>query len=371
VTTVPEPLSDKIFVRRAVEAAIRIGLVALLVAWCFQIVRPFIVPVVWAIIIAVAVHPGYRRLEAALGNRRTIAATLFTLLMLILLIGPTAMLAGTLVESAQGLAADLTDGTLSIPAPPERVGSWPIIGEPLGRFWRLASINLAAALGEIRPQITASGRWLLATVAELGLGILQFVVAIIIAGVLLANAQGGGHAARAIAARLAGQRGADYAELGQATVRSVARGILGVALIQSLLAGLGFLAVGIPAAGLLALVCLLLAVVQIGPAVVLIGTVIYVFSTADTFTAVIFLIWSIFVGVIDNVLKPVLLGRGVKVPMVVIFVGAIGGFLASGIIGLFVGSVVLALSFTLFKAWLVEPPQPGEEQSLSNSSGVR
>ena len=221
-----------------------------------------------------------------------------------------------------------------------------------------------------RPQVAAFGRWLLATVGELGLGTLQFVMAIIIAGVLLANAQGSGHAARAIATRLAGERGADYAELGQATVRSVARGILGVALIQSLLAGLGFLAVGVPGAGLLALVCLLLAVVQIGPIVVLIGTVIYVFSTADTFTAVIFLIWSIFVALIDNVLKPILLGRGVKVPMVVIFVGAIGGLLASGIIGLFVGSVVLALSFTLFKAWLREPPQPGEEESITNSSGV-
>jgi predicted PurR-regulated permease PerM len=265
----------------------------------------------------------------------------------------------------------LTDATLSIPAPPESVGSWAIVGEPLERFWRLASVNLAAALGEIRPQIVAFGHWLLATVAELGLGILQFVLAIVIAGVFLANAQGSGQTARAIATRLAGERGADYAELGQATVRSVARGILGVALIQSLLAGLGFLAVGIPGAGLLALLCLLLAVVQIGPAVVLIGTVIYVFSTADTFTAVIFLIWSIFVGLIDNVLKPVLLGRGVKVPMVVIFVGAIGGFLASGIIGLFVGAVVLALSFTLFRAWLTEPQQPSEEQNLPASSGVR
>jgi predicted PurR-regulated permease PerM len=272
------------------------------------------------------------------------------------------MLAGTLVESAQGLAADLTDGTLSIPAPPESIGSWPIIGEPLERFWRLALVNLGAALGEIRPQIAAFGRWLLATVAELGLGILQFVIAIIIAGVLLPNAQGGGDAARAIASRLAGERGPDYAELGQATVRSVARGILGVALIQSLLAGLGFLAVGVPGAGFLALVCLLLAVVQIGPAVVLLGTVIYVFSTADTSTAVIFSIWSIFVALIDNALKPILLGRGVRVPMVVIFVGAIGGLLASGIIGLFVGSVVLALSFTLFNAWLKEPPQPSEER---------
>jgi predicted PurR-regulated permease PerM len=371
VTTLPGSLTDRIFVHRAVEAAIRIGLVALLVAWCFQIVRPFIVPVVWGIIIAVALHPGYRRLEAALGNRRTIAATLFTLLMLILLIGPTVMLAGTLAESAQGLAARLTAGNLAIPPPPESIGSWPLIGEPLERFWRLASVNVGAALAEITPQIAAFGRWLLSAVAELGLGILQFVLAIIIAGVFLANAQGGGQTARAIAARLAGERGADYAELGQATVRSVARGILGVAVIQSLLAGLGFLAVGVPGAGLLALVCLLLAVVQIGPAVVLIGTVIYVFSTAATFTAVIFLIWSIFVGLIDNVLKPVLLGRGVKVPMVVIFVGAIGGFLASGIIGLFVGAVVLALSFTLFRAWLTEPQQPSEEQNLPASSGVR
>ena len=358
----PETLKDRVFVRRAVQAAIRIGLLVLLVAWCFQIVRPFLVPVVWGIIIAIAVYPGYRRLEALLGDRRAIAATVFTLLMLIVLIGPTVMLAGTLAESAHGLAADMADGTLSIPAPPESVGGWPIIGEPLERFWRLTSENLGAALAEIRPQITAFGRWLLPTIAGLGLGILQSVLGIVISGVLLANAQGGRQAADAIATRLIGERGADYADLGRATVRSVATGILGVAIIQSLLAGLGFLTVGIPGAGLLALVCLLLAVVQIGPALVLIGTVIYVFSTADTFTAVVFLIWSLFVGLIDNILKPMLLGRGVKVPMIVIFVGAIGGFLAEGIIGLFVGSVVLALSFTLFKAWLVESSLPSEGQ---------
>ena len=378
MTTLPETAkdtivvgSDRMFVRRAVEAAIRIGLIALLVAWCFEIVRPFIVSVVWGIIIAVAVYPGYRPVESVLGGRHVLAATLFTLLMLVLLIGPTVMLAGTLVDGAERLAVKLTDGTLTIPPPMEDVAGWPVIGEPLGKFWRLASEDLGGALNQIRPQIAAAGRMLVSAAADTGLAILQFVLAIIIAGVLLAHAHGGGETAYAIGTRLAGDRGADYAELGQATVRSVARGILGVALIQSLLAGLGFLAVGVPGAGLLALVCLLLAVVQIGPAVVLIGTVIYVFSTADTFTAVIFLIWSIFVGLIDNVLKPVLLGRGVKVPMVVIFVGAIGGFLASGIIGLFVGSVVLAFSFTLFKAWLAEPPQPGEEQSISNSSGVR
>jgi predicted PurR-regulated permease PerM len=360
-------LTERNFVHRAVEAAIRIGMVALLVAWCFQIVRPFIVPVVWGIIIAVAIHPGYCQLESLFGGRRGLAATACTVMMLAVLIVPTVMLAGTAADSAQALAKDLSDGTIEIPAPPDGAAGWPVIGEPLDRFWRLASENLEEALGEIKPQIAAFGHWFLSTATGLGLDVLQFVVAIIIAGVLLAHAQGGGRAANAIATRLIGEKGRDYAALGQATVRSVARGILGVALIQSLLAGLGFLAVGIPGAGLLALVCLLLAVVQVGPAVVLIGTVIYVFSTADTITAVAFMIWSLFVGLLDNILKPILLGRGVKVPMVVIFVGAIGGFLAYGIIGLFVGSVILALGFTLFKAWLAEPSEPSEVQGGSGT----
>ena len=168
----------------------------------------------------------------------------------------------------------------------------------------------------------------------------------------------GGEAVRAVAVRLAGEDGITYASIGQATVRSVARGILGVALIQSLLAGLGFLAVGVPGAGLLALVCLLLAVVQIGPGIVLAGAVIYVFTEASTPTAIAFLLWCVFVGLLDNFLRPLLLGRGVRVPMLVIFIGAIGGVLSSGIIGLFVGSVVLAVSYSVFTAWLgrTKPP---------------
>lgn len=350
-----ESLKDRIFVHRALEAAIRIGLVVILIAWCFEIVRPFIVPVVWGIVISIAVYPGYCWLETTLGHRRGVAAALITLLMLVVLIGPTVLLAGTLAESARTLVTNLTDGTLVIPPPPEGIGDWPLFGHSLERVWGKASVNIATALAEIKPQLTAFGRWMVSMVAGLSLGILQFVLAIVISGVLLANATGGGDAARAIATRLSGERGAEYAELAQATVRSVTRGILGVALIQSLLAGLGFLAVDLPGAGLLALICLLLAVVQIGPSLILVGATIYVFSEADTVTAVLFLIWNIFVGLIDNVLKPMLLGRGTKVPMIVIFVGAIGGFLGEGIIGLFVGSVVLALSFTLFTAWLAEP----------------
>jgi predicted PurR-regulated permease PerM len=174
----------------------------------------------------------------------------------------------------------------------------------------------------------------------------------VIAAVFLARVHFSHELVMAIAMRLAGERGIEYAELAGDTIRSVARGILGVALIQSLLAGLGFLAVGLPAAGFLALLCLLLAVVQVGPAPIVVPVIIYVFATADTLTAILFLIWSAIVLISDNILRPILLGRGVRVPMIIIFIGAIGGLLTSGIVGLFVGAVVLALGYTLFLAWL-------------------
>jgi len=347
-----ESAEDTVALNRALEIAVRIGLLAVLVAWCFEIVRPFLSLVAWGTIIAVATYPVYRRLEVGLGERRGLAATLFTLLVLGLLIGPILMLAETLVEGAQEFAHALSTGTLSVPPPPEKIGSWPLVGASIERLWSLASVNLQAALREFEPQIKSLGPWVLSAAADTGLGILQFIVAIVLAGVLQANAAGGGQVAQSIARRIGGERGTEFTELAQSTVRGVARGILGVALIQSLLAGLGFLAVGLPAAGLLALLCFLLAVVQIGPILILIPTVIYVFSTGSTVSAVLFLIWSLFVALIDNVLKPLLLGRGAKVPMVVIFVGAIGGFLDSGVIGLFIGSVVLALGYSLLVAWL-------------------
>jgi predicted PurR-regulated permease PerM len=323
-------------------------------------------------IIAVAAYPGYRRLQDVLGGRRRTASTIFILLALVVLIIPSVMLASTLVESAQGVANGLFAGSLKVPAPPPAVAGWPLIGERLHAFWTLASQNLEAALQEILPQIKVVSGWLLSTAAGAGLGILQFIVAIIIAGVLLAHSASGHRAARAIAVRLAGTAGVQFADLAEATVRSVARGILGVALIQSLLAGLGFLAIGVPAAGLWALLCLLLSVVQIGIFPITVPMIIYVFSTAETVPAILFLIWMVVVGTIDNVLKPILLGRGVEVPMVIIFVGAIGGFLAMGIIGLFVGSVVLALGYTLFLAWLGRGV-PGEQQTsvLGTADGQR
>lgn len=355
---------------RAVETAIRIGLLVLLVAWCYQIVEPFLVPIVWGIIIAVAGYPGYLRLRGWLNGREIAAAVVFSLLLLVAILAPTALLSGTLVEGAQGLVEGVQEGRIAIPPPPPGVADWPMIGDWVEGYWSRAADNLAATLSSFAPQIKAAGQWLLGAAAGAGFGLLQFIFAVAIAGVLLARAEAGKAAGEAIALRLAGERGRDFAALAEATVRSVTRGILGVALIQATLAGLGFLAVGVPAAGLWALIALLLSVVQLGVFPVVIPVLIYVFFTADTLTAVLFLIWSIFVGSIDNVLKPLLLGRGVAVPMAVIFVGAIGGFLSSGIIGLFVGPVVLVLGYKLFLAWLYEAQVPTPEATAAAQEGV-
>lgn len=373
MNSVNRAFNDKEFLNRALEVTIRIGLVVLLAAWCLQIVQHFIVPVIWGIIIAIATYPGYRWTRSLLGGRSGLAATLYTLLVLVVLVFPTVLLSGTLVDSAQSIAAQLSSGTWAIPPPPEYVSEWPLIGEWLATFWSLASENLGAALRMIEPQLKTVGSWLLSAAAGAGFGILQFSVAIIIAGVLLTHSSGAHAAAHNIARRFVGDRGAEIADLAEATVRSVARGIIGLALIQTLLAGLGFLIAGVPGAGLWAMLCLIFAVLQLGIGIIMTPVAIYVFSTSDLLTAVLFLVWSVFVTLLESLLRPFLLGRGVEeVPLIVIFIGAFGGFLASGFIGLFVGSVVLVLGYKLFLAWLDEDqltlPESDDEPTTSQRS---
>ena len=345
---------DSVFMKRTVEAAIRIGVIAGLIVWCYMIARPFLAPIIWGAIIAVAVFHGYDRLQTGLGGRPITAAVLITLLMLVLLVVPSVLLGDSLVSGAQKVMDFFQKGELHIPPPPDSVAGWPLIGEPIAKTWTLASEDLEKALRQASPLLKGFGSWLLSAAAGAGLALLQFVLAILISGGFLAKSEAAGRMTQTVARRLAGERGLELARVAEQTVRSVASGILGVALIQALLAGLGFLVAGVPAAGLLTLICLLFGVIQLGVVIVLIPVVIYLFSTADTVTAVGFLIWAILVAPVDNILKPILLGRGVDVPMLIIFVGAIGGFLHEGIIGLFIGAVVLALGYKLFLAWVTE-----------------
>ncbi|MGH7849004.1 MAG: AI-2E family transporter [Thermodesulfobacteriota bacterium] len=351
--------NDKVFMAKALESIMRIGLVLLLIYWCYNIAHPFLPIIFWGIIIAVTIKPIYDRLKSVLGGRGTLAAILITLLPLILLIVPTYLLSDLLISSSKEYLVHLKQGTLSVPPPSEKVASWPVIGKPLYEFWSLASNNLETALMKIPPQFKNFGTHLLSSAAGIGVGILKFVVSMVIAGVLLAKADVGAQAALSLATRLRYERGGDTVKLAAATVRSVALGILGVALIQALLAGVGFVVVDLPAAGLLALLVLIVAVVQIPTIVILCPIIIYVFYTHNTIVAVVFTVWCIIVGLSDNILKPLLMGRGVDVPMIVIFIGAIGGFITYGLPGLFAGAFVFALSYELFLSWLNDDTQIG------------
>jgi predicted PurR-regulated permease PerM len=354
---------DHGFAGRALDAAIKIGLVALLAVWCLEIVRPFMLPLIWGAIIAIASYPGFVRLVRSLGGKTRLAAILWTIIGLILVLGPIGMLAGVLVDNVQSLAAQLRAEGVHVPAPPDAIATWPFVGEPAHRFWALASTNLGAALAQIETQIRALSAVLLTAIASAGLGMLQFVIAVIIAGVLLPQADGGARAAHAVATRLAGERGPGLVTLAEATVRSVARGVLGTAMIQALLAGTGLVVAGVPAAGLLAFLCLILCTVQIGPGLVLIPSMIYRFWNAETTTAILFTAWSIPVMLVDNVLKPFLMRRSVDVPTVIILIGVVGGLLAYGLIGVFLGPVIIALGYELFRAWV-----RGEQEVLRQTA---
>ncbi|MCL6415958.1 AI-2E family transporter [Aestuariirhabdus sp. Z084] len=336
---------------QALEVSIRLALAFGLVIWCFQILRPFLATIVWALVISSALFPVFKWLKDKVGTRPGISATLFTSLTLVALMTPIVMLSGTLVGSAKEYATDLQSGTLKIPAPSDSVKEWPVVGENVHSTWALAHENMDELLSRFEQPIKEGGRWLIESAAGAGLGILQFAVAMLIAGVFLAYSDKGEHFADRLGKRLAGEQGAAFTHQASATIRSVAQGVLGVAFIQSFLAGIGYLAIGIPGAGLWALLTLIMSIAQF-PTLVIIPTIFYVISTADPVPAAIYTIYAVLVAITDNLLKPLLLGRGSQAPMPVIFLGAIGGFILSGIVGLFVGAVVLVLGYQLFMSWL-------------------
>lgn len=349
---------------RSVEVFIRLGLVFGLMIWCFQILKPFLPTIVWALIIAAALLPAFNWFKAKIKRSPGMSATLFTLIILTAILTPSFMLSGTLINTAQEYAAELEDGSLQVPPPPERVKKVWLIGDRLYEAWGLASDNLEAALEKFETQIRKAANWLLRTAAGAGLGILQFAVAVAIAGVFLAYQEGGSDFARRLGSRLAGPEGEKFAGMASSTVRSVAQGVLGVAVIQAILAGILFMAFGVPGAGLWTLLILILATVQLPTILVLLPTMIYVGSVNELLPTVIYVILALAVGLSDNILKPILLGRGSSQPMVVIFLGAIGGFILNGIVGLFVGAVILALGYDLFMLWLNQ----GELEALQEDA---
>ena len=340
--------------RIAVEVVIPLALIFLIIAWSLQILSPFVSLVAWGAIIAISVHPLFRRIRRGLGDRNKLAVTLVVLVGLALVIVPAWLFGGSLIDTAKEFHANVNSGTFEVRPPPDSVQQWPLVGERIHASWADASANFEGWLEEHHDQLQGVAQKALAQARSFGVGVLQFVLSIIIAGVLLAHADSVRAGMLRFCRRLAGDRGEPMLDLAVQTIRSVTVGLLGIAFIQAFLVGIGMWFVDVPGTGVWTLVALIMNVAQIPLLLLMAPIIVYVFAHEPVTVATIFAIYSVAAAMSDMVLKPLLLGRGVAVPMLVVLLGAIGGLIVSGIMGLFVGAVVLALAWNLLQGWLAQ-----------------
>ncbi len=338
----------------ALEIIIKAVLLGLILFYALSIVKPFIVLVLWGIIIAVTLSPLITKLDITLKPKRSLIITLFTMALVASLVVPTYMLSDSVIDSSQKLAHDLKEGTLLIPPPNESVKEWPLVGEKIYGLWSGATNDLESTLVKLKPTLTEYGKVIASSIGSALGGVLQFIVSLIIAAVILVNSEASVKAYHAISRRLVGEQGVEWAELSALTIRSVVQGVIGIAMIQALFMFLGMVVIGVPLAWLWAFVVLFIAIIQV-PVLLVTGPIIaYVFSYTDPTYATIFAVFTVIVSASDGFLKPIFLGRGIDIPMLVILLGAIGGMMLFGILGLFVGAVGLALAYKLFMVWLEE-----------------
>jgi len=340
------------------DVLIRAGLIAILVIFCFRIFRPFLDLMLWSVILAITFYPLYCKLKRRLGNKDGPAATVIVLVALGVLLVPIYLLGLSLATSAQHALTVVKSGGFHIPPPSESIASWPLVGERLYAVWQQAATDLTSLAQKFSPQLKGVSLTLLGKLAGLGMGLLMFIAALIIAGIIMAFAQNGHRSAVQIASRIFGpSKGPKITELCTSTIRAVAQGVVGIAFIQMLLIGVAFVLMGIPGAGLLALAVLLLGIMQIPATLITIPVIVFVIATQGVSVAtIVFSVYVFVAGLADNVLKPLLLGRGVAVPMPVILIGALGGMVTNGIIGLFIGPVILAVGYQLFWQWVEDQP---------------
>ena len=345
------------------DATIRIGLVGVLVYACGRIVLPFAGILVWSAILAVMVYPLHLRLVPRLGDRWS--ALLIGLVGVAVALGPMVVLVTSLATSIYSLVSNLQSHDLSLPLPPLWLDGTPLIGKKATEIWTLVATNLPAALAQYGQFLSGPAAWLVSLARGLAAGELAFVLSFAIAAVLVAYNRGATAFAQRLLERVTGSkaRGIQLVTMTAATIRGVALGVVGVAFIQSLLLGVGYFAIGLRAAGLLTLAALVLGIVQVPLILLTLPVVLYVFVTEATQPAIIFLVWNVVVGLSDNILRPLLLGRGLDVPMPLILIGVIGGMLVDGLLGLFVGPVLLAVSYVLLLEWLRQNPIDREPQN--------
>lgn len=337
---------------KSIDLTIKLLLIIILLAWCVMIMLPFLIPFLWGIILAITLFPLYKTLLKLLKGRKALTSTIITMALLVILIVPSVWLISSVIDSTKELRTALRTSTLVIPPPNPKVANWFVIGEPLYGIWKNLNANLEATILKYSEQFIMVGDRFLTTVKSVASNFLMLILSVIISGILLVNTEKSEKSASGFAIRLFGNKGEEFVSMIVQTIRNVAKGILGVAIIQFVLCGASFILADIPFAGLWALAVLLFAIVQIPVGIIAIPVVIYLYSAREPLPATLWSILVIVFAMSDNVLKPWLMGKGAPVPMLVIFLGAIGGMIMSGFIGLFTGAIILSLGYKLAGIWL-------------------
>jgi len=356
---IPDAAFEKRIASKVLDVLIRAGLILAMVILCYRFFEPFLPMTVWALILSVTLYPLHQIIANRLGGRQGLASAVLVILGFALLIAPTAVLMNSLGDSVKQLISDVQANTLDIPAPRDSVAKWPVVGERLHAIWSQAHSDLPSLVRSLQPKLGDLAKAALGFVAGIGGALLQFLFAFVIAGFIMARGRSGGRGSRAIFSRFAGsERGAQFAQLSVATIRAVAVGVIGIAFIQAIIVGLCLLIAGVPWAAVLAFIVLVLGIAQLPALIVTLPAIVYIWSSGDfgNVAAIAYTVLLLLSGMVDNVLKPFVLGHGVEAPMPVILLGALGGMAVAGILGMFIGATLFALCYQIFMGWVADDP---------------
>jgi len=343
--------NDESQIQRSINTGLRLGFIALLFIMSYFILKPFIGPIIWGIIIAVALFPLHKRFTIFLGNRGKLSASIIVIISIVILVVlPSVLFTASTYETVESIKTKISAGTLRIPPPDAQVESWPVIGKPIYHFWKLATTSITSVFEVFEPQLKEIAPKILIGITGMATTFFLFIISIIIAGALLINSKYAEKTAISVFITLAGEEGKHFATLASKTIRTVVQGVLGTAFIQSIFVSIALFVIGFPGAEIVSLIVLFIAITQLPVLLITIPAILYVFSYADTTTSIIFTIWVIFWSVSDNLIKPLLMGKQMDIPVLVIMIGVIGGMIMGGILGLFIGAVLLAFSYKVFQA---------------------
>ena len=333
------------------DTTIRLLILLLIIAWCLLIMYPFVNIILWSVILAMVISPLQSKLAKIFGGKPKLASFIIVASILVIIFLPSWALIDSLVDEMKELKQSYGNGTLSIPAPTEKVKDWPIVGEKFYELWQNGHNNLKETIVKYQDQLTNYAENFAKRLLSATGSIFQLMAALVIAGILLVI-KTAGDGVRKFFRKIAGEKGIEFADLVKGVVGNVVKGVIGVAIIQSTLIGLGLILSGVPYPGLLTVLVFMFAILQLPPTLIMIPVAIYLFAGKEILPATLWSIYLILVGFSDNILKPILLGKGAPVPMLVIFIGVVGGFILSGFIGLFTGAIVMSIGYQLFIGWI-------------------